>query len=460
MKKKAWGGRFEKEMDKLAEEYSESVSFDTRLAKYDVQGSVAHAKMLAHTGIITPEDGEQIVAGLNSIAEDIETGQFEFKTEYEDVHLNIERALIERVGDVGGKLHTARSRNDQVALDVMMYLRGEIDEVCRAIVEVQTALVELAERTVDVIFPGFTHLQHAQPVLMAHHFLAYFEMFQRDRSRFSELRKRANVMPLGSAALAGTSFPIDRDFVANELGFDRVSENSIDAVSDRDCLVEFCSAAAICMMHVSRLAEELVLWSTSEFGFVEFDEAFATGSSIMPHKKNPDMAELARGKTGRVYGNLVAMLTVMKGLPLAYNRDLQEDKEPLFDTADTLKRTLAVIAPILRRLKVNADRAEQACNVGYLNATELADYLARKGVPFRKAHEIVGEIVLDCVKDGRALQELSLKELREYSRKFEEDAPACLSLEFAVSNKDSYGGTSPRRVREAIKRARKILSRK
>jgi argininosuccinate lyase len=460
MKKKAWSGRFEKEMDKLAEEYSESVSFDTTLAQYDIQGSVAHAKMLARTGVVTSGEAKQIVSGLNSIASDIESGRFKFKRQYEDVHLNIERELIKRVGDVGGKLHTARSRNDQVALDVLMYVRDEINAVRQAIAEVQTALVELADRTIEVVFPGFTHLQHAQPVLMAHHFLAYFEMFQRDRSRFSGLRRRVNVMPLGSAALAGTSFPIDRDFVANELGFDRVSENSIDAVSDRDCIVEFCSAAAICMMHVSRLAEELVLWSTSEFGYVEFDEAFATGSSIMPHKKNPDMAELARGKTGRVYGNLVALLTVMKGLPLAYNRDLQEDKEPLFDTADTLKRTLAVIAPILRTLKINADRAEQACNEGYVNATELADYLARKGVPFREAHQIVGEIVLDCVKDGRALQELSLKELREYSEKFEEDAPACLSIEFAVNNKESYGGTSPARVREAIKKARKALSRK
>jgi argininosuccinate lyase len=459
MKKKAWDGRFEKDLDKLAEDYSASVSFDARLAQYDIRGSIAHAKMLAHVGILKSAEAKQIVTGLKSIAGDIDSGRFKFKSEHEDVHLNIERALIRRVGDVGGKLHTARSRNDQVVLDVLMYLKDQVDDVRQAILELQTALVELAERTLDVVLPGFTHLQHAQPVLMAHHFMAYFEMFQRDRNRFSELRKRADVMPLGSAALAGSSFPIDRDFLAQELGFARVAENSMDAVSDRDCVVEFCAAAAICMMHVSRLAEELVLWNTSEFGFIELDDAFATGSSIMPHKKNPDMAELARGKTGRVYGNLVALLTILKGLPLAYNRDLQEDKEPLFDTADTLKRTLGVMAPMLRTLTMNADRMEQACGEGYVNATELADYLARKGVPFRKAHRIVGKIVLDCATEGRALQELSLKELRKYSKQFEEDAAACLSLEFAVKNKQSFGGTSPERVSQAIKKARRALRR-
>jgi argininosuccinate lyase len=459
MTKKAWNGRFEKDMDRLAEEYSESVSFDVRLAQYDIRGSIAHAKMLGHTGVLAAAEAKQLVDGLESISRDIESGRFKFKREYEDVHLNIERELIKRIGDVGGKLHTARSRNDQVVLDILMYLKDEIREVCRRLVGIQSALVELADRTVDVIVPGFTHMQHAQPVIMAHHFLAYFEMFQRDRTRFLDLRKRADVMPLGSGALAGTSFPIDREFVARELGFARVTENSIDAVSDRDAIVEFCAAASICMMHVSRLAEEIVLWSTSEFGFVEVDDAFATGSSIMPNKKNPDIAELARGKTGRVYGNLVALLTVVKALPLAYNRDLQEDKEALFDTIDTLKRTLAVFAPMLRTLKTNKERAGQACAEGYVVATELADYLARKGVPFRKAHRIIGKIVLDCSKKGRALQELSLKELRKYSDKFEEDAPACLQLEFAVANKESYGGTSPARVREAINRARKALSR-
>jgi argininosuccinate lyase len=459
MKKKAWDGRFEKDLDKLAQEYSASVSFDARLAQYDIQGSIAHARMLAHVGILKSGEAKQIVAGLKAIARDIESGKFKFKTDYEDVHLNIERALIRRVGDVGGKLHTARSRNDQVVLDVLMYLKEQIDDVRQAILELQTALVELAERTIDVILPGFTHLQHAQPVLMAHHFMAYFEMFQRDRNRFSELRRRADVMPLGSAALAGTSFPIDRDFLARELGFARVADNSMDAVSDRDCVVEFCAVAAICMMHVSRLAEELVLWSTSEFGFVELDDAFATGSSIMPHKRNPDIAELARGKTGRVYGNLVALLTMLKGLPLAYNRDLQEDKEPLFDTADTLKQTLGVMGPMLRTLTINRDRMEQACSEGFINATELADYLARKGVPFRKAHRLVGKIVLDCATEGRVLQELSLKELRKYSKEFEEDVAACLSLEFAVKNKESFGGTSPARVTQAIKKARRALGR-
>jgi len=458
--KKAWNGRFEKELDKLAEEYSESVSFDARLAPCDIRGSIAHVKMLAHTGVLKAGEVKRIVAGLNAIARDVESGKFKFKTEYEDVHLNIERALIKRVGDVGGKVHTARSRNDQVVLDMLMYLRDQIDDVQRLIAELQGALVELAEKTVDVMIPGFTHLQHAQPVVMAHHFLAYFEMFQRDRSRFSELRKRANVMPLGSAALAGTSFPIDREYVARELGFDRVADNSIDAVSDRDCAVEFCAAASICMMHISRLAEELVLWSTSEFGFIELDDAFTTGSSIMPQKKNPDIAELARAKTGRVYGNLVALLTVLKALPLAYNRDLQEDKEPLFDTADTLNRTLAIMAPMLRTLSINKDRAQQACRTGYMNATELADYLARKDVPFREAHRIVGTIVLDCTKQKRALDGLSLKELRKYSKEFGEDALASLSLESAVNNKTSYGGTSPTRVRKAIKKARRTLRKK
>jgi len=460
MKKKAWSGRFEKDLDKLAEEYSESVSFDARLAPYDIQGSIAHVKMLAHTGVLKAGEAKQIVAGLNAIARDIESGKFKFKTRHEDVHLNIERALTRRIGDVGGKMHTARSRNDQVVLDMLMYLRDQIDEAQRLIVELQEALVELAEKTMDVVIPGFTHLQHAQPVLMAHHFLAYFEMLQRDRCRFADLRKRVNVMPLGSAALAGTSFPIDREYVAHELGFERVAANSIDAVSDRDCAVEFCAAAAICMMHISRLAEELVLWSTSEFGFVELDDAFTTGSSIMPQKKNPDMAELARAKTGRVYGNLVALLTVLKALPLAYNRDLQEDKEPLFDTADTLKRTIAVMVPMLRTTNVNKDRVEQASREGYMNATELADYLARKGVPFREAHRIVGKIVLDCAKQKRALEELSLKELRTYSKEFGDDALACLSLESAVKNKTSYGGTSPARVRQAIKKARRTLTKK
>ncbi len=457
MKKKVWSGRFEKDLDKLAEEYSESVSFDARLAPYDIRGSIAHVKMLAHTGVLKVGEAKQIVAGLNAVARDIESGKFKFKTQYEDVHLNIERALIRRVGEVGGKAHTARSRNDQVVLDMLMYLRDQIDQVQALIAELQGALVELAEKTVDVVIAGFTHLQHAQPVLMAHHFLAYFEMCQRDRSRFSELRKRVNVMPLGSAALAGTSFPIDRDYVARELGFDSVADNSIDAVSNRDCAVEFCAAASICMMHISRLAEELVLWSTSEFGFIELDDAFTTGSSIMPQKRNPDIAELARAKTGRVYGNLVALLTVLKGLPLAYNRDLQEDKEPLFDTADTLKQTLAVMAPMLRTIKINKDRAQQACCQGYMNATELADYLAGKGVPFRDAHRIVGKIVLDCARKKRALDELSLKELKKYSTEFEEDALTRLSLEFAVKNKTSYGGTSPARVREAIKKARRTL---
>jgi argininosuccinate lyase len=457
MKKKAWSGRFEKELDKLAEEYSESVSFDARLAPYDIRGSIAHVKMLTHTGVLKAGEAKQIVAGLNAIARDVESGKFKFKTHHEDVHLNIERALIKRIGDVGGKVHTARSRNDQVVLDMLMYLRDQIDDVQRLIMELQEALVGLAEKTVDVVIPGFTHLQHAQPLLMAHHFLAYFEMLQRDRSRFADLRKRVNVMPLGSAALAGTSFAIDRDYVARELGFDRVADNSIDAVSDRDCAVEFCAAASICMMHISRLAEELVLWSTSEFAFIELDDAFTTGSSIMPQKKNPDMAELARAKTGRVYGNLVALLTVLKALPLAYNRDLQEDKEPLFDTADTLNRTLAVMAPMLGTMTIDKDRAEQVCREGYMNATELADYLARKGVPFREAHRIVGTIVLDCAREKRALDELSLKELRKYSKEFGKDALACLSLMSAVKNKKSHGGTSPTRVRKAIRKARADL---
>jgi argininosuccinate lyase len=460
MKKKAWSGRFEKELDKLAEDYSESVSFDARLAPYDIRGSIAHVKMLAHTGVLKAGEAKRIVAGLNSIARDVESGKFKFKVQYEDVHLNIERALIMRIGDVGGKVHTARSRNDQVMLDVLMYLRDQVDDVQRLIMELQEVLVGLAEATLDVVIPGFTHMQHAQPVLLAHHFLAYFEMFQRDRSRFAQLRKRVNVMPLGSAALAGTSFPIDREYVARELGFDSVADNSIDAVSDRDCVVEFCSAASICMMHLSRLAEELILWSTSEFGFIELDEAFTTGSSIMPQKKNADIAELARAKTGRVYGNLIALLTVMKGLPLAYNRDLQEDKEPLFDTADTLTRTLAVMAPMLGTLTINRERIDQACREGYMNATELADYLARKGVPFREAHRIVGKIVLDCAREKRALDELSLKELRKYSKEFADDALTCLSLESAVNNKTSYGGTSPIRVHEAIRKARRTLRKK
>ncbi len=449
-------GRFEKDADKRAETYTASIRYDWRLYPYDIAGSIAHARMLARQGIISKQDADTIIGGLNSIKEEIEQGDFDFKPELEDIHMNIEARLIEKVGEVGGKLHTARSRNDQVALDIRLFTRDAISQTVSALRKLQKAMVTLAETNKEVVVPGYTHLQRAQPVLLAHHLLAYFEMLERDIERFKCCRQRTDVLPLGSGALAGVTYNIDREFLAKELGFDQVSRNSIDAVSDRDFLIEYQSAASICMMHLSRLAEEIILWSSTEFDFIEVDDAYATGSSIMPQKKNPDVAELARGKTGRIYGNLISLLTMMKGLPLAYVRDMQEDKEGFFDTVDTLLATLEVFAGMVSTLRVKPENTGRAVRQGYLLATDLADYLVKKGEPFRNAHDIVARLVSYAARQEKALDELKLSEYREFSPRFDDDVLA-ITVESSLAARDNIGGTAPTRVEQALADARKTL---
>jgi argininosuccinate lyase len=452
-------GRFKKKADRLVNAYTTSVPFDWRLYPYDIAGSIAHARMLAKQGIISDKDAEAIVNGLTAIQREIEGGEFQFKAELEDIHMNIEARLIEIVGEVGGKLHTARSRNDQVALDMRLFVRDAIATTLSQIEELQRAIVALAEANKKVVIPGYTHLQTAQPVLLAHHLLAYFEMFERDVARFSDSLKRTDVMPLGSGALAGVAYDIDRDFLAKELGFDEISGNSLDAVSDRDFVLEYLAAASLCMMHLSRLAEEIIIWSSAEFAFVELDEAYATPSSIMPQKKNPDVAELARGKTGRVYGNLMALLTAMKALPLAYNRDLQEDKEALFDSVETLLSTLEVFTGMLKTLKVNEENAKKALGKGYILATDLADYLVKKGRPFRTAHEIVAKLVSYAVEKNKPLSQLTLAEYRKFSLLFEDDVFS-ITIESSLAARDVFGGTAPKRVARALAAAKKALGAK
>jgi len=449
-------GRFQKEADKSAAAYIASIPFDWRLYPYDIAGSIAHALMLSQQGIISAEESRIITDGLASIGEEIAKGKFQFKSELEDIHMNIEARLIEKVGDVGGKLHTARSRNDQVALDLRLFAKEAIAETLIRLQVFQRALIGLAEANQDVIMPGYTHLQPAQPVLLAHHLLAYFEMLQRDVDRFVDCRGRTDVMPLGSGALAGVAYKIDRDFLAKELGFSRISRNSMDAVSDRDFVIEYEAAASICMMHISRMAEEIILWSSAEFDFIELDEAYATGSSIMPQKRNPDIAELARGKTGRVYGHLVAMLTTMKGLPLAYNRDLQEDKEGLFDAVDTLLSTLEVLAGVVGTLKVKRASIESAVRKGYLLATDLADYLVIKGAPFRTAHDITARLVSHAADNGKSFSELSLNEYKQFSPLFADDVYT-ITLESSLAARDIVGGTAPSQVKRALAEAKRIL---
>ncbi len=449
-------GRFSKPADKLVAEYTASIACDWRLYPYDIAGSTAHAKMLAQQGIITPEEAETICHGLAVIKEQIEQGKLQFSQELEDIHMNIEARLIERVGDVGRKLHTARSRNDQVALDIRLFTKDAVAEASAGLKGLQQALVTLAEANRHVIIPGYTHLQRAQPVLLAHHHLAYFEMLQRDRERFADCLKRVDVMPLGSGALAGVSYNIDREFVARELGFSRVSRNSMDAVSDRDFILEYEAAAAIAMMHLSRLAEEIVLWSSAEFDFIELDDAYTTGSSIMPQKKNPDVAELARGKTGRVYGSLMALLTTMKGLPLAYNRDMQEDKEGFFDVVDTFLASLKVMTGMVGTMRVKTENTRRAASGGYILATDLADYLVRKGQPFRTAHEAVAKLVSYAVEKRKALSELELAEYQQFSPLFSEDVFK-ITVESSVAARDNTGGTAPGQVAKSLAEARKML---
>ncbi|HEY83365.1 MAG TPA: argininosuccinate lyase [Dehalococcoidia bacterium] len=448
-------GRFQKAMDRLVARYTSSLPSDWRLYRYDIAGSIAHARMLAKQGIISEKDAEVIVQGLESIQEEIEQGRFDFRTELEDIHMAIEARLMEKVGEVGGKLHTARSRNDQVALDLRLFAKEAINQTLLKLRELQRALVSLAEANKDVVIPGYTHLQPAQPVLLAHHLLAYFQMLQRDIERFKDCLKRTDVLPLGSGALAGVGYGVDREFLARELGFGRASQNSLDAVSDRDFVLEYEAAASLCMMHLSRLAEEIILWSSAEFDFVELDEAYATASSIMPQKRNPDVAELARGRTGRVYGRLMALLATMKALPLAYNRDLQEDKEGFFDTVDTLLATLEVFAGMVATLKVKRENARRAAERGYLLATDLADYLVRKGEAFRTAHDIVARLVSYAAGKGKPLHELSITEYREFSPLFSEDVRS-ITLESSLAARDVVGGTAPKQVARALVRAKRI----
>jgi argininosuccinate lyase len=450
--KKPWAGRFSEATAKAVESFTESVSFDRRLWKYDIEGSIAHASMLGRQGIVSKSESEKIVRGLGEIASSMEKGEFAFSEELEDVHMNIEAALVEKIGPAGGKLHTARSRNDQVALDLRLYLRAETDEILGLIGSLQAALLSLAERNIGLIMPGYTHMQRAQPVLLAHHLLAYVEMLERDRERLTDCLRRINVLPLGAGALAGTSLPIDRKYVAELLGFRAVAANSIDAVSDRDFALEFVFAASMVMAHLSRLSEELVLWASEEFSFVELPDAFATGSSIMPQKKNPDVPELVRGKAGRVYGDLVALLTIIKGLPLAYNRDLQEDKPAVFDTVDTVKGCLAVLAEMLPRLGFNEKRMYEAASRAYSTATDVAEYLVGKGMPFREAHETTGRIVAYCIEKGKGLEELKTGEFRKFSGLFESDISPRLSAEASVKSRSSEGGSSPKEVKRRLRR--------
>ena len=453
-----WSGRFSEPVSELVKRFTASVDFDRRLAEFDIDGSLAHARMLAACNILGKEDLAAIESGLTQIRGEIRAGAFEWSLDAEDVHLNIEKRLTALVGDAGKRLHTARSRNDQVATDVRLYLRASIDDIIELLQSVQRALIELASQHTSTIMPGFTHMQVAQPVSYAHHLMAYFEMLARDAQRMGDCRKRVNRLPLGSAALAGTSFPINRQMVAKELGFDGVCENSLDAVSDRDFAIEFCSAAALTMTHLSRFCEELIIWMNPRFAFVDLADRFCTGSSIMPQKKNPDVPELIRGKTGRVNGHLVALLTLMKGQPLAYNKDNQEDKEPLFDTVDTLTASLRVFADMVGGIKVNAAAMRRAALEGFATATDLADYLVKKGLPFREAHEAVAQAVKFA--DGRHcdLADLKLEELQQFSALVEDDVFAALTLEGSLESRSHIGGTAPARVKAAIAKARKTLN--
>ena len=452
--RKLWGGRFADGTADSVEAFTASIDVDSRLYRHDIAGSIAHAKMLARQRIIPARDAQKIVRGLKSIEREIDRGKFVFSSADEDIHMNIERRLSEKIGAAGRKLHTARSRNDQVALDMRLFLREEVALIIETLQMLQQELTGAARKNLDVIMPGYTHLQRAQPVRFAHHLLAYYEMFDRDRERLSSGLERINVLPLGAGALAGTSFPIDRNYVAQLLNFPRVSKNSIDTVSDRDFVLEFVSTAAILFVHLSRLAEELVLWSSQEFGFVELPDRYCTGSSMMPQKKNPDVPELVRGKAGRVFGHLQALLTIMKGLPLAYNRDLQEDKIPLFDTVDTVKTSVRIMAEIIHGIKIRKDRMLTAAQDGFMNATDLADYLVERGIPFRDAHAISGRIVRHCVAKDCRIEELSLKELRGFSKKIQRDVYDFLSTEAVVNRRRAFGGTARSNVMRRLKELR------
>ena len=456
-KNTSWSGRFNEPVAELVKKYTASIGFDYRLAAFDIQGSIAHAQMLGAQKIISADDVKAIEQGLAEIAHEIEAGQFEWLLDLEDVHLNIEKRLTDKIGDAGKRLHTGRSRNDQVATDVRLWLRASADQVSVALKKLQLSLLDLAEAHFDTVMPGFTHLQVAQPVTLGHHLMAYVEMLSRDAQRFADCRRRMNRLPLGAAALAGTSYPIDRELVAKKLGFDGVCENSLDAVSDRDFAIEFTFAASLVMTHLSRLSEELILWSSPRFAFIDIADRFCTGSSIMPQKKNPDVPELVRGKTGRVYGHLTALLTLMKGQPLAYNKDNQEDKEPLFDTVDTLLVTLEIYADMMRGITVNIDNMRQAASEGFATATDLADYLVKKGLPFRDAHEVVALAVRYAVDKKVDLSDLPLATLQQFSASISDDVYAVLTLEGSLNSRNHIGGTAPAQVKAAILRMRLLL---
>jgi argininosuccinate lyase len=454
---KPWGGRFSEATDAFVERFTASVTFDQRLFHHDINGSIAHATMLTKAGVLSQDELQKIQQGLESIRQQINAGQFDWSISLEDVHMNIEARLTESIGIAGKKLHTGRSRNDQVATDIRLYMRDEIDAICKELTRLQTGLADLAEREFDTIMPGFTHLQTAQPVTFGHHMLAWFEMLQRDYGRLIDCRKRLNYSPLGAAALAGTTYPIDRHYTAELLGFTAPTENSLDSVSDRDFAIEFCAFASILMTHMSRMSEELVLWTSSQFNFINLPDRFCTGSSIMPQKKNPDVPELVRGKTGRVNGHLIALLTLMKSQPLAYNKDNQEDKEPVFDAIDTVKDCLRAFADMIPAIQPKKDRMHEAAKRGFSTATDLADYLVRKGVAFRDAHEIVGKSVAYGVQTGKDLSEMSLSELQQFSKTIEQDVFAVLTLEGSVAARNHIGGTAPLQVKAAAGRAKASL---
>lgn len=455
--KKLWSGRFKEKTADIVEQFTESISFDKRLWRHDIDGSIAHAKMLAKQGIITDDDSQKIIDGLLNIHDEIKAGKFKFELELEDIHMNIESALIEKIGEIGGRLHTARSRNDQVALDLRLYLREEIKGIKELLVNLESVFTDLAEKNLTVVMPGYTHMQRAQPVLLSHHLMAYAHMFERDRMRLEDSLKRLNVSPLGSCALAGTSLSIDRQYVADILGFDSVSENSIDSVSDRDFAIEFLCNSSILMMHVSRIAEELVMWASQEFSFIELPDAFTTGSSIMPQKKNPDVAELMRSKTGRIYGSLISLLTTMKGLPLSYNRDMQEDKEPVFNTVDTVKMTLTALIQMLQKTEFNKKRLAETAEEGFSTATDIAEYLAKKGLPFRTAHEITGKIVRHCIDNNKRLCDLSISEYKNFSNLLDESIYNFIKPSESINAKKSFGSTSAESVKQQIRKLRKKL---
>jgi len=454
---KLWSGRFEKTTTAEVDDFNSSIHFDWQLYRHDISGSIAHARMLGKQGIISKEEADLICSTLEQILKEIESGSITFSTEAEDIHMNIESLLIQRIGEVGKKLHTGRSRNDQVALDTRMYAREETTHILQILSDLQYKLLDIAQNHTETYMPGYTHLQKAQPITLSHHLMAYFEMFRRDMERIIDCRKRINVMPLGSGALAGTTYPLDREFVAEQLGFSGITRNSLDAVSDRDFVIETLGFCSMIMMHMSRFCEELILWSTDEFGFVTMDDSYSTGSSIMPQKKNPDVAELIRGKTGRVYGNLMAILTVMKALPLAYNKDMQEDKEALFDTLHTVKKCLKIFTEMLSTVEFNTKRMRQGALSGFANATDAADYLVKKGLPFRSAHEVIGKMVLYCLRQNISLQDLTLSQLKEFSPLFEEDIYQAIALDTCVNERKLPGGPASETVKQAIKEGRDWL---